>query len=110
MPFHSLKDTEISYRVIQGDRPTIPSVLNISDRLRGLLPRCWDAVYTKRPEIKEILRQLGQEETRGLVFPPANPAKLPQPPSCETVMESETHKYGATGCFRLVYSYLPAHS
>jgi hypothetical protein len=104
MPFHPLRGTEISCKVIQGDRPAMPSnanALGISDGLRQLLVRCWNADWTKRPRINEVLQHLSQEDALGVVFPPSKP---PRPPSCESVIETGTHRYDATGRSNSVYS------
>jgi len=96
MPFHTLRDTEISYKVIQGDRPAMPtnaSELGISDGLWQLLVRCWNVDYTKRPQINEILQRLSQEPDLGRIFPPLKPPPAPIC-DCESVFESGTQKYG----------------
>jgi len=93
-PFHPLRDTEISFRVLHGDRPAKPtnaSDSGISDGLWQLLARCWNADDTKRPQVNEILQHLCQEPGRRLVFPPS---RLPQAPSCENISMSATHQHG----------------
>lgn len=92
MPFHALRDPEISYRVVLGERPEIPTnarELGISDKLRQLLIRCWHAKSTQRPLIKEIVEHLSNDPARRLIFPPS---KFPQAPSYESVV-SGTQKY-----------------
>ena len=94
MPFHGQRDTEISYKVIHGDRPVKPTdagEVGISDVLWQLLVKCWNHDYTKRPQIDEILQHLSQEPTLGSTFPPSN---LPGGPSYETISVSATQKYG----------------
>ncbi|KAF9647564.1 kinase-like protein [Thelephora ganbajun] len=94
MPFHTLRDTEISYKVIRGDRPEMPTDAKdsgISEGLWQLLARCWNAKCTQRPLIDEILRHFCHDPARGLIFPPS---RIPQAPSCESVFESGTQKYG----------------
>jgi len=102
MPFHSLRDAEISYKVIQGERPAMPtnaSGSGISDRLWGLLAKCWNEDPSKRPRIDEILQHLSQEPALRLTFPPS---KFPLTPSLESVYESGTHKYGNGSWFEPV--------
>ena len=105
MPFYALRDTEVSYKVIQGERPTKPPNANeigISDGLWQLLTRCWDADYTKRPLIGEIFEQLCQEPARGRIFPPS---RHPQIPSYESILDSGTQKYGNGSEFKLARSH-----
>ena len=107
MPFHSLRDTEISYKVIQDERPAMPtnaSELGISNGLWQLLVRCWNRNYFKRPQINEVLRHLSQDPALGLLFPPS-PSNVPRAPSCESVFDSGTQRYGKWYRLRLVYSY-----
>jgi hypothetical protein len=101
-PFHPLRDAEISYKVILGERPVMPSNakdLGISDELWQLLFRCWYTNYTKRPSINEILRHLYNDPARALVFPPS---QIPPASSCESVVPN-TQKYGNGLWFELVY-------
>lgn len=101
MPFHNLRDTEIAYRAIRGERPEIlvnAGEANISDGLRQLLIKCWNPNYTKRPQINEILQHLYQEPTLYSIFPPPDP---PQVPSRESIFVSNTQQYGSSSCFRL---------
>jgi hypothetical protein len=104
VPFHNVRDTEIVYKVIQGERPVIPanaSEVGISEGLWRLLAKCWNDNYTSRPLINEILQHLSQEPALGLIFPHSN---LPQAPSCESVFVSTTQNYGDSSCFVLVSS------
>jgi hypothetical protein len=104
VPFHNVRDTEIVYKVIQGERPIIPanaSEVGISEGLWRLLAKCWNENYTLRPETNEILQYLSQEPSLGLVFPHSN---LPQAPSCENIPVSATENYGNSSCFVLVSS------
>ena len=104
MPFHNVRDTEVVYKVIQGDRPLIPDnagEIGISEGLWRLLAKCWNSNCTGRPQINEILQQLSQEPALGLIFPPSN---LPRTPSSESVFVSATQKYGNSSCFMLVSS------
>ena len=90
--------------VIQGVRPKMPSnasALGISDGLWRLLVRCWDADRTKRPPINEVLQHLSQEDVLRVVFPPS---KLPQALSCDSVLESMTHRYGSSSYFSVTSS------
>ena len=110
MPFHSVRDTEVVYKVIQGERPTIPvnaSELGISEDLWQLLVKCWNHNYPERPKINEILRHLSRDPALGLIFPPSN---LPRAPSCESMFVSATQKYGNNSCFTLVPSCLFVYS
>lgn len=105
MPFRMLRETEISYKVIQGERPTMPNNardLGISDGLWQLLARCWNADWTKRPQINDIFQHLCQDPARGLTFPPSGSL---QTPSYESILESGTHKYGNGLLFKLVRSH-----
>ena len=100
-PFHDVRDTEVVWKVIQGERPEIPtnaSDVGISEGLWQLLVKCWNHNYTKRPHINEILQHLPQEPAMRLIFPPSN---LPQEPNCESVFVSATQKYGNSSCFML---------
>lgn len=93
MPFHPLRDTEISYKVIQGERPVMPTnadVMGISEDLWRLLARCWHADSTRRPQIGEILQHLSDDPARTMIFSP----KPTSDPSCESLFESGTQKYG----------------
>jgi hypothetical protein len=104
MPFHNVRDTEVVYKVIQGERPVIPanaSEVGISEGLWQLLVKCWNHSCTERPEINEILQHLSQEPALGLIFPHLN---LPLAPSCESIFVSATQKYGNSLCFVLVSS------
>jgi len=104
MPFHSVRDTEVVYKVIQGERPTIPanaSEVGISEDLWQLLVKCWNHKYPERPKINEILLHLSRDPALGLIFPPS---KLPRAPSCESMFVSATQKYGNSSCFTLVPS------
>jgi len=104
MPFHSLRDTEVVCRVIQGERPTIPpnaSEVGISGDLWELLVKCWNHNYPERPQIDKILQHLFQDPALGSIFPPSN---LPRAPSCESVYLFVTDKYGDSSCFMLVSS------
>lgn len=94
MPFHSLRDTEISYKVIKGDRPVMPTnadVMGISEDLWQLLARCWHTDSAQRPQIGEILQHLSNDPSRTTIFPPSN---FPSDPSNESLFESGTQKYG----------------
>ena len=85
MPFHSVRDTEVVYKVIQGERPTIPanaSEVGISEDLWKLLVKCWNHDYLERPKINEILGHLSRDPALGLIFLPPN---LPRAPSCESM-------------------------
>lgn len=100
MPFRSLRDTEISYKVIQGERPAMPanaSDFGISDGLSQLLAKCWSEDISKRPHINEVLQHLTQEPALGLIFSPSN---LPLAPSFESIYESGTHEYGNGSRFK----------
>ena len=100
MPFHSLRDTEISYKVIQGERPVVPAnadVVGISEELWRLLARCWHADSTQRPRIGEILQHLSNDPARTMIF---SPPKFPPDPSCESFFESGTGKYGNCSLFK----------
>ena len=104
VPFHSVRDTEVVYKVIQGERPTIPvnaSEVGISEDLWQLLVKCWNHNYPKRPQISEILQHLSQNPALEVIFPPSN---LPRAPSCESIFVSATQKYGNSSCFTLVPS------
>jgi len=104
MPFHSVRDTEVVYKVIQGERPTIPanaSEVGISEDLWKLLVKCWNHNYLERPKINEVLRHLSRDPALGLVFPHCN---LPRAPSCESIFVSATQKYGNSSWFMLVPS------
>lgn len=93
-PFYPLRDAEISYKVLHGERPAKPinaSDSGISDGLWQLLARCWDKDDTRRPEINEIFQHLHQEPEKWLNFPPS---RLPQAPSYESIPMSATHKHG----------------
>ena len=105
MPFHNVRDTEVVYKVIQGERPAIPvnaSEVGISEGLWKLLVKCWNHNYTERPQINEILQHLSQDPALELSFPPSN---LPRAPSCESVFVSATQKYGNSSYFILVSSH-----
>ena len=102
MPFHSLRDTEISYKVIRGDRPVFPANaegLGITDELRGLLSRCWLAECTNRPRIDEILHDLSENPAREITFPPS---KISRVPNDESFSEPEKQKPGNEAWFVLV--------
>ena len=74
MPFNALRDTEISYKVIQGDRPALPADaedLGMSNGLWRLLTRCWHAECNERPPIDEVLQCLSDDPARGVIFPPS---------------------------------------
>jgi len=111
MPFHGQRDTEISYKVIQGDRPVMPAnarEVGISDGLWQLLVKCWNTNYINRPQIDEILQHLSQEPELESIFPPSN---IPRTPSCETIFVSATQKYGAGSRYRTsMLAYLLIHS
>jgi hypothetical protein len=101
MPFHTLRDTEISYRIIQGERPAMPTDargLGISDELWNLLTQCWHADSKQRPQIHTILRHLSNDPARRSIFPPST---IPQVPSYESLI-SNTQKYGNSLRFKLV--------
>ncbi|KAF9647912.1 kinase-like protein [Thelephora ganbajun] len=79
MPFHTIWSAGIANKVIQGDHTAMSSDANdlgISGGLWKLLIRCWDTVYTERPQIKEVLQHLCQDPARGLTLPPS---RLPPP-------------------------------
>ena len=93
MPFHTLRDPEIAYKVIQGERPPMPAnhkALGISDELWELLSRCWHADATQRPPINEMFQHLCNDPAQELIFPPS-PTHLP--PNHESAV-SNTQKYG----------------
>ena len=93
-PFHPLRDAEISFKVLEGDRPAKPtnaSDVGISDGLWQLLVRCWNSDDTKRPRVEEIFQHLCQEPARWSIFPPS---RLLRPPSREDISMSATHKHG----------------
>ena len=94
MPYRGHRDAEISYKVIQGDRPVMPAnarELGLSEGLWQLILKCWNPNYPKRPQIDEILQHLFQEPALELILPPSN---FPRAPSCESILESATQKYG----------------
>ena len=97
VPFHPLRDPEIAYKVIKGERPAIDP--SISDGLRQLLVRCWHPDSTQRPQIDEILHGLYNDPSRGSIFPPSlnHPAS-----SCESLV-SDTQKYGNYSWFEPVF-------
>ena len=106
MPFHTLRGVHISRKIIQGHRPTIlinADDFGISDGLRQLLTRCWDANYTKHPQINEVLRHLCQESALESIFPPS---RLPRP-RYESLSESGKRIYG--NCLRFGPYYTCAH-
>ena len=108
MPFHTFQHTEISYKVIHGERPKKPSSAEdsgISDDLWKLLEKCWYADSTQRPTIDKVLEHLSNDPARGKVFPPS---KNPTAPSCESDLESGTQEYGNRLRFTLLC--LCAHS
>ena len=87
IPFQSLRETEIAYRVIGGDRPvmlTDPKDSGISDKLWQLLSKCWHAQSEERPPTAKILQHLSQDTERGLIFPPSN----------ESALQYESLQYG----------------
>jgi len=99
MPFRSLRDTEISYKVIQGERPVMPTnadAMGISEDLWRLLARCWHADSAQRPQIGEILQHLSNDPSRTTIFPPSN---FPSDPSNESLL-SGTQKYGNGSFFK----------
>ena len=94
VPFHTLRDTEISYKVIRGDRPVLPTNaegLGITNELRGLLNRCWLAECTERPRVDEILHDLSESPARGITFPPSRISRVPND---ESFFEPEKQKPG----------------
>ena len=111
MPFHGQRDTEISYKVVHGDRPVMPAnagEVGISDGLWQLLVRCWNSNYTERPQIDEILQRLSQEPKLESIFPPSN---ISRAPSCETTFFSATWKHGTGLQYRTgMLAYLLVHS
>jgi len=106
--FHTLRDTEILHKVIQGERPPMPtnaSDLGISDELWQLLARCWNTDRNKRPQIDEVLQHLCDGPARELIFPPSRPS---QSLSWENFPDSGTHEHGTSHELELVRS--RAHS
>lgn len=102
VPFHPLRDPEIAYKVIQGERPAMPTnakELGISDELWQLLGRCWHADPRRRPPINEILQHLNNNPAKALAFPPS----LISPALGYESAVSNTQKYGNTSWFELVY-------
>lgn len=94
MPFNSLRDTEISYKVIQGDRPALPADaedLGISNGLWRLLNRCWHTESAERPQIDEILECLSADPARTMTFPPSG---FPGSSSSGSSSEFEKWKHG----------------
>lgn len=97
MPFHTLLDTEVSYKVIQGERPALPTnaeALGISEELRQLLTRCWFAEYIQRPPIDEILQHLSNNPAQGLKFPPS---RVPRASSRGSYAEPGKEEHGMDG-------------
>ena len=107
MPFQLLRETEISYKVIQGERPQRPGKdSGISNELWQLLNRCWSANCAERPQIVEILQRLCVEPARGLIFPPS---KVAPAPSCESEFPSATQRYGKDSWLGLVFARILTH-
>lgn len=101
MPFHTLRDSEISYKVIQGERPDLPANakdLGISDKLWELLIRCWFGDCTDRPSISEILQHLSESAAREMIFPPLRYSPFP---SCEGFSGSVGPERGNDSQFEL---------
>ena len=99
VPFHSLWDTEISYKVIQGERPVMPtkaSESGIPDGLWQLLLKRWNHNYSKHPQINEVLRHLSQAPALGLFFPPPN---VPRAPAVKASLPLE-HRDTVRACCR----------
>ncbi|KAF9792050.1 kinase-like domain-containing protein [Thelephora terrestris] len=93
IPFRKLQHTEISYKVIQGERPKMPEdaqTMGISQDLWDLLGRCWLADSTQRPRIEVVFQHLSNDPARGTIFPPW---KIHPSPSEESLPESGTQKY-----------------
>ena len=100
-PFHPLRDAEISFKVLQGDRPLKPanaSDSGISDGLWQLLARCWNADDSKRPQINEIFQHLCHEPARGWDYPPSG---LSRAQIYESIPMSGTHEHGSSPPFKL---------
>ena len=62
-PFHDLKAVELPYHVSLGVRPGKPpnaEAIGISDSLWELIQNCWDGDKTQRPQIQEVVVEIGE--------------------------------------------------
>ena len=105
VPFYPLRGTEVTFKVLQGDRPAKPTNaidLGISDGLWQLLVGCWNADDHKRPQIKEIVQYLSHEPARGRNYPPSGLSHAHS--SYESIPMSATHNHGNGPRFKLACS------
>ncbi len=60
-PFNSFRrEVEVNSHLLRGGRPHRPDAYNpwMSDGVWSLMEECWQADYTKRPTMREVLRRL----------------------------------------------------
>jgi hypothetical protein len=77
-PFPGVRQTELGYSVVRGQRPAKPddaSAIGFSDSLWAFVQRCWDGDMEMRPKVAEVVSHLEEAAASwdGLM-PPENVA------------------------------------
>src|SRR6185437_12608599 len=67
LPFDDWEESQISFGVVNGDRPDIPSDCN--PFFKELIIQCWQGEPTKRPSFSIILERMKGITNNNKVFP-----------------------------------------
>lgn len=80
VPFNESTPITVGVDVLNGNRPERPTDPNFSDEFWNLTVRCWDHTPRRRPDISEIVRNLGSGFTpqRGGMTPGEFPPRFSQ--------------------------------
>ncbi|OCH88961.1 hypothetical protein OBBRIDRAFT_733433, partial [Obba rivulosa] len=61
-PYHKyFTEASVIFRIVNGEHPRQPEKampLGLDDRMRGLMKKCWDSDWEKRPDTRYVLREV----------------------------------------------------
>ena len=94
-PFHGIRQSALALHVLRGERPDKPedaSAIGFSDPLWGFTQRCWDGKMELRPEVGEVVAQLGEAAASWHEIMP--PCSHDEDVTSSTKEMSDSKKYG----------------
>ena len=96
IPFGRIRQTELTFSVVQGLRPDKPanaSAIGLSEPLWNFVQRCWDQDRDSRPRVTDVVKHLARAtgNWHGLM-PPCSVVENATPASEEAM--SDTMQYG----------------
>jgi len=95
MPFRGIRQSALAHHVLRGRRPDKPegaAAIGFSDSLWSFTQRCWDGKMGLRPEVGEVVAQLGEAAASwdGLMPPRSHDEDV----ASNTEEMSDSKKYG----------------